>query len=111
MLVVFVFFLDSSSGSCGLALMCGTFNRTVLLDARRGIPRNRVRMNVGHTVHERPPPGRVIDNDRMRSPCEMCRVPAPRREGSAQRDAEAEPDRTSDDETGPRPRKHDQRIV
>src|SRR5215469_16777879 len=100
MFVVFVFFPDSSSGSCGLALVCGALNRTVLLDARRGIPRNRVRMNVGDTVHERPPPRRVINNDRMRSPSEMCRMPAPRHEGGAQRDTEAKPDRSAHDEAG-----------
>src|SRR5215471_8444848 len=110
-LMLVVFFPDGSSVSCGLTLVCGAFNRTVLLDARRGIPGNLVRMNVGGTVHECPPPRRVINNDRMRSPCEMCRIPAPRHKGSAQRDAEAEPDRPAHYETGPRPRKHDQRIV
>src|SRR5215831_21345581 len=99
--VVFVFFPDGSSVSCGLPLVRGPLDRTVFLNVRRSIPRNRIWMNIGGTVHERPPPRRIINDDRALPPCEMCRMPAPRHKGSAQRDAEAEPDRAAHEETGP----------
>src|SRR5215813_1083313 len=89
-----------------------TFPRTPCLDRvllRSARDRNATwhggkRMDVHRAIRPRPPPWRVVDDERPLTPDESCRSPAPWRERGTNADAIAKTDRAGNHEAWPRRR-------
>src|ERR1035441_900831 len=71
----------------------------------------RVGMHVGAAGDLGAPPGRVVDEERVRAPAEAGAEPAEASEGDAEGDRGTEADCSTDEEAGARRPEDDERIV
>src|SRR5579883_2609552 len=78
---------------------------------RRLIPRDRIGMHVGRTIHVSPRPGMIIDDHFMINPAKPHAAPAPWSERAADRHARAERNRAAEEKSRPRRHEHHPRII